>query len=173
LHDAAGFYDGVFLVGACAGEKVSDGKTKIRQLLLDAAQVRDADHSCVRVTLYAQAIIYWEPASLVMSRSGDECVVCLTDQVRARACVCVCIYIDTLFAHQWYIDYAQPEWKKQVIELVRSMDTFGDDLRAVTCHVCVSSVCVTRMLTAAREQRRASARVGLLALVWPGLASAG
>lgn len=39
-------------------------------------------------------LVYYEPASEVISRSGEECVVCLTDQ--------------------WYIDYSQQEWKDQV-----------------------------------------------------------
>merc|ERR1712000_694855 len=52
---------------------------------------------------------YFEPASPVKSRSGDDCVVCLTDQ--------------------WYIDYAQPEWKEQVKAHVETMDTFGEEMK--------------------------------------------
>ena len=37
-----------------------------------------------------EAIVYSEPEKVVMSRSGDECVVALTDQ--------------------WYLDYGEPEW---------------------------------------------------------------
>ena len=43
-----------------------------------------------------EGILYSEPAERVMSRSGDECVVALTDQ--------------------WYLDYGQPAW----LALVRS-----------------------------------------------------
>ena len=59
-----GFTDGVMTVGTYAGEKVSQAKAKIRQELLDAGQ----------------ALVYSEPEGRVMSRSGDECVVALTDQ---------------------------------------------------------------------------------------------
>ena len=37
------------------------------------------------------AIIYSEPERPIMSRSGDECVVALTDQ--------------------WYLVYGEPEWE--------------------------------------------------------------
>lgn len=59
-----GFTDGVMTVGMYAGEKVSAAKPLIRQELLDACE----------------AVSYAEPESRVMSRSGDECVVALTDQ---------------------------------------------------------------------------------------------
>lgn len=38
-----------------------------------------------------EAILYSEPEKVVMSRSGDECVVALTDQ--------------------WYIVYGEPTWE--------------------------------------------------------------
>lgn len=38
-----------------------------------------------------EAILYSEPEKVVMSRSGDECVVALTDQ--------------------WYIVYGEPAWE--------------------------------------------------------------
>lgn len=40
------------------------------------------------------AIPYSEPASPVISRSGDECVVSLTDQ--------------------WFLDYGEEKWRAQV-----------------------------------------------------------
>lgn len=69
-----GFTDGVLLVGPHAGEKVCDAKPKIR-----AAMVERGD-----------AVSYSEPERAVVSRSGDECVVALTDQ--------------------WYIVYGEDEW---------------------------------------------------------------
>jgi leucyl-tRNA synthetase len=51
-----GFYEGVMLVGECAGMKVCDAKPIIRKVLLDKGD----------------ALIYFEPESLVMSRTGDE-----------------------------------------------------------------------------------------------------
>jgi leucyl-tRNA synthetase len=59
-----GFTDGVMTVGRFAGQKVSDAKPQLRQELLDSGD----------------AIPYAEPESRVVSRSGDECVVALTDQ---------------------------------------------------------------------------------------------
>lgn len=41
-----------------------------------------------------EAVIYYEPEKTIMSRSGDECVVALCDQ--------------------WYLDYGEETWKKQV-----------------------------------------------------------
>jgi leucyl-tRNA synthetase len=51
-----GFYEGVMLVGECKGMKVCDAKPVIRQSLIDRGD----------------AMPYFEPESLVMSRSGDE-----------------------------------------------------------------------------------------------------
>jgi leucyl-tRNA synthetase len=41
----------------------------------------------------SQAAVYFEPESLVMSRSGEECIVALVDQ--------------------WYLDYGEESWKAQ------------------------------------------------------------
>lgn len=41
-----------------------------------------------------KGIVYSEPAKEVISRSGDECVVALTDQ--------------------WYLDYGEPKWLESV-----------------------------------------------------------
>lgn len=41
-----------------------------------------------------KGIIYSEPANQVISRSGDECVVALTDQ--------------------WYLNYGEPQWLESV-----------------------------------------------------------
>jgi len=59
-----GFYEGVLIVGEHAGQKVEAVKDKIREALLQSGQ----------------AIKYAEPAKEVISRSGDVCVVALTDQ---------------------------------------------------------------------------------------------
>lgn len=44
------------------------------------------------------ALVYYEPNGNVISRSGDVCVVS--------------------FCEQWYINYADPEWKKRVMSYV-------------------------------------------------------
>ncbi len=59
-----GFTDGVMIVGEHAGKKVSEVKPVIKEALIAAGQ----------------ALLYSEPEKQVMSRSGDECVVALTDQ---------------------------------------------------------------------------------------------
>lgn len=47
-----GFYEGVMLMGPCAGEKVCDAKAKIRKELMDRGD----------------AMPFFEPESLVVSR---------------------------------------------------------------------------------------------------------
>lgn len=51
-----------------------------------------------------EAKIYQEPEKTVISRSGDECVVALCDQ--------------------WYLDYGNEEWKKQVKEALKNVETY-------------------------------------------------
>ena len=45
-----------------------------------------------------EAFVYNEPEGLVMSRSGDECIVALCDQ--------------------WYLNYGEPAWKEITERLV-------------------------------------------------------
>ncbi len=73
---------GTMLVGAHKGAKVQDAKPLVRAHLLETKQ----------------AVPYAEPASEVVSRSGDVCVVALTDQ--------------------WYITYGEPEWREQANQYV-------------------------------------------------------
>ncbi|XP_059632174.1 leucine--tRNA ligase, cytoplasmic-like [Cornus florida] len=88
-----GFYEGVMLVGEYAGMKVQEAKNLIKTKLLDLGQ----------------AVIYSEPEKKVMSRSGDECVVALTDQ--------------------WYITYGEPRWKKDAEECLAGMNLYCDETR--------------------------------------------
>jgi len=53
--------------------------------------------------------LHAEPEKEVMSRSGDECVVALTDQ--------------------WYLDYGEPAWKEQTLECLNEIDTFAEDTK--------------------------------------------
>lgn len=55
------------------------------------------------------AFPYCEPEGLVISRSGDECVVTL--------------------AAQWYMDYGEESWKKKAEECLARMETFGEETR--------------------------------------------
>eukprot|EP00741_Cyanophora_paradoxa_P024473 tig00022075_g23630.t1 len=88
-----GFYEGVLLVGPHAGKKVQDAKPIIRDEMLAAGT----------------AARYSEPEGLVMSRSGDECVVCLTDQ--------------------YYLDYGEESWRKLTEECLASLELFSDETR--------------------------------------------
>ncbi|KAK3002424.1 hypothetical protein RJ639_022209 [Escallonia herrerae] len=88
-----GFYEGVMTVGEYAGMRVQEAKSLIRSKLLELGQ----------------AVVYSEPEKKVMSRSGDECVVALTDQ--------------------WYITYGETEWKKAAEECLANMNLYSDETR--------------------------------------------
>ncbi|BAU00433.1 hypothetical protein LR48_Vigan06g012600 [Vigna angularis] len=88
-----GFTEGTMIVGEYAGRKVQEAKPLIRTKLLETGQ----------------AIVYSEPEKRVMSRSGDECVVALTDQ--------------------WYITYGESEWKKLAEECLANMSHYSDETR--------------------------------------------
>lgn len=89
----AGFYSGKMIVGPHAGIKVKDAKPLIRDELVKSSR----------------ALPYAEPTALVMSRSGDECVVCLADQ--------------------WYIDYGEPAWRDLTLEALAKMNMYSDEAR--------------------------------------------
>ncbi|KAI3458926.1 hypothetical protein Pfo_015589 [Paulownia fortunei] len=88
-----GFYEGTMLVGEFAGMKVQEAKNMIRSKLLELEQ----------------AVVYSEPEKKVISRSGDECVVALTDQ--------------------WYISYGEQEWKKAADECLAGMNLYSEESR--------------------------------------------
>ncbi|XP_058097646.1 leucine--tRNA ligase, cytoplasmic-like [Magnolia sinica] len=88
-----GFTDGTMIVGEFKGNKVQEAKPLIRSMLLETGQ----------------AVMYSEPEKRVMSRSGDECVVALTDQ--------------------WYITYGEEEWKKKAEECLSNMNVYCDETR--------------------------------------------
>ncbi|GAO46196.1 hypothetical protein G7K_0433-t1 [Saitoella complicata NRRL Y-17804] len=88
-----GFYQGVMLIGKYAGEKVEKAKPLVRKDLIDASL----------------AFVYNEPEGLVMSRSGDECVVALCDQ--------------------WYIDYGESTWRAVAERCLGGMNTFAKETR--------------------------------------------
>jgi leucyl-tRNA synthetase len=89
-----GFYEGVMLVGECKGMKVQDAKPIVRKSLLEAGL----------------ALPYFEPENTVMSRSGDECVVALTDQ--------------------WYLSYGDPMWQKDISDHIHgeSFNGYNDGI---------------------------------------------
>eukprot|EP00961_Rhodomonas_salina_P168129 2266591-Rhodomonas_salina.2 len=71
--------------GKYSGMPVRDAKAKVREELVESGD----------------AYVYAEPEQEVVSRSGDKCVVALTDQ--------------------WYINYAEPAWKQQVCVRCRTL----------------------------------------------------
>jgi leucyl-tRNA synthetase len=88
-----GYYDGKMLLGEYKNEKVIQVKDKIKEFLL----------------INNLAIKYAEPESEVISRSGDICVVALTDQ--------------------WFIQYSDNQWKDLVRKALGKLNTFGDETR--------------------------------------------
>ncbi|KAI9905787.1 hypothetical protein PsorP6_013831 [Peronosclerospora sorghi] len=88
LVNLKGFYEGVLIVGSQKGQKECDAKAIMRHEIFDASS----------------AIPYWEPESLVISRSGDECVVAHLDQ--------------------WYLTYDAEEWKKRVMDHISNPKLF-------------------------------------------------
>ncbi len=88
-----GYYQGVMLVGEFRGQKVSDIKDRVHKQLEESGE----------------AFEYWEPEGLVMSRSGDECVVAKMDQ--------------------WYLNYgADTQWKDETTKWVKDgLNTYSVD----------------------------------------------
>ncbi|KAL1506028.1 hypothetical protein ABEB36_005464 [Hypothenemus hampei] len=56
-----------------------------------------------------EAVVYYEPEKTIISRSGDECVVALCDQ--------------------WYLDYGEENWKKQVLKALDRINTYHDEVK--------------------------------------------
>mmetsp|Transcript_11578 Transcript_11578/g.31032 ORF Transcript_11578/g.31032 Transcript_11578/m.31032 type:complete len:945 (+) Transcript_11578:124-2958(+) len=75
-----GFYEGVMLIGAYKGKKVEEAKNLVKDLMMKEGM----------------AVRYYEPEKPVMSRSGDDCVVALTEQ--------------------WYLDYGEDSWREKTEE---------------------------------------------------------
>jgi len=88
-----GFYKGVMEIGPYKGQKVQEAKDAMKQSMVDQNA----------------AIVYYEPESVVISRSGDECVV--------------------MFCDQWYINYGLPEWKQPVLEHFEKMNIFHEEIK--------------------------------------------
>lgn len=88
-----GFYSGTLIVGKYAGKPVQEAKNIIKKEMVEQGL----------------AITYCEPEGLVISRSGDECIVSLMDQ--------------------WFLDYGEPTWKAQAEKCLAQMNTFGEETR--------------------------------------------
>jgi leucyl-tRNA synthetase len=55
------------------------------------------------------AFAYCEPEGVVVSRSGDECVVTL--------------------AKQWYVDYGEESWKAKTVKCLEKMNTYNEETK--------------------------------------------
>lgn len=86
-----GYYNGTLLAGQYKGKSVEEAKPLVKNDLVASGE----------------AIIYNEPESQVISRSGDNCIVSLEDQ--------------------WYLDYGETEWKAQALEALHTMNTFNTE----------------------------------------------
>ncbi|EKX38613.1 leucyl-tRNA synthetase, PPC-targeted [Guillardia theta CCMP2712] len=90
-----GFYEGKMTIGDFKGMPVQEAKNRVKAQMLEENN----------------AYSYAEPEKEVMSRSGNECVVALTDQ--------------------WYIKYGEEEWRKQVEEhLQKDLNCYSDDTKS-------------------------------------------
>ena len=86
-HDecySKGFYFGIMSTGEFKGMKVQDAKLACREKLIKEGH----------------AFLYHEPEKLIVSRTGDECVVALIDQ--------------------WYLKYGDNQWKQEVLSHVEN-----------------------------------------------------
>ncbi|KAG2187864.1 hypothetical protein INT44_000614, partial [Umbelopsis vinacea] len=88
-----GFYQGTIVIGEYKGLSVQEAKPKIRDVLIQSGE----------------GFVYNEPEGLVMSRSGDECVVALLDQ--------------------WYLDYGEDQWKAKAEQCLAELNTFTNETR--------------------------------------------
>ncbi|ANB13442.1 leucine--tRNA ligase CDC60 [Sugiyamaella lignohabitans] len=87
------FYQGVMVIGKYKGEKVEDAKPKVKADLIASNE----------------AFVYDEPEGLVISRSGDECVVSLQDQ--------------------WYTDYGEDSWRAKAEQCLSQMNTYSPETK--------------------------------------------
>jgi leucyl-tRNA synthetase len=86
------FYESRMLAGPQTGELVSKAKVVMRDYMIGNND----------------AFIYFEPEKAVISRSGDACVVALTDQ--------------------WYLDYGEETWRAQAEKCLAQMEVFSPDV---------------------------------------------
>ena len=135
-----GFYSGVMIVGPHAGIPVQEAKALIRQIMIESKM----------------ALTYCEPEGVVVSRSGDDCVVTLCDQ--------------------WYLDYSDEEWKKDARRY-----SISNHLPSPVCIVTKQSfpnlqvsrkygMLLVRDSAWIRKDSRLASRVGVLTRVWSWIA---
>ncbi|CAD7704718.1 unnamed protein product [Ostreobium quekettii] len=94
-----GFTSGIMIVGEYNGRKVSEAKPLLKKEMVERGE----------------AMLYSEPESLVMSRSGDKCIVALTDQ--------------------WYITYGEEEWANLTKECLQQLNCYAPEAKNNFTHV--------------------------------------
>ncbi len=106
-----GFYKGIMWLndvkaaGANTVLDIAGTPTEIDGMPVPEAKLVVRDH-LIQIN---RAFVYSEPEGVVMSRSGDECVVKFTDQ--------------------WYLDYGEEGWKAAIKRALESMDLYSDEIR--------------------------------------------
>lgn len=93
-----GFDTGVLIAGPFSGRAVKDAKSDARAKLITDSE----------------GVPYAEPEGPVTSRSGDECVVALTDQ--------------------WYLLYGSTAWRAQAERCLSAMETYHAEVGAAFAH---------------------------------------
>ena len=88
-----GFATGVMLEGPFKGMPVKDAKEAMKKYMIEQGS----------------AISYYEPESVVIARTGAECVVKQMDQ--------------------WYLLYGKPEWKAPMVEHFKKMNVYHPEIR--------------------------------------------
>ncbi|KAJ2809698.1 cytosolic leucyl tRNA synthetase, partial [Coemansia furcata] len=89
-----GFYNGVMSISDFKGLPVQVAKQMVHAQLIE----------------HNEAVAYAEPEGLVMSHSGDECMIALCSQ--------------------WYIDYGEEAWKALTKKCLAQMNMHSDDTHA-------------------------------------------
>lgn len=88
-----GFEEGIMTAGDFKGKPVKYAKVKMKDVLIAEGL----------------AVAYAEPESVVISRGGDECVVCMTDQ--------------------WYLTYGEEEWMAKTLAWVEKMECYASETK--------------------------------------------
>lgn len=88
-----GFYNGTMVIGEFSGKSVQEAKPLVKSRLIERGF----------------GFNYCEPEKVVVSRSGDECVVALCDQ--------------------WYLDYGEESWLAEARKCLQRLNTHGEETR--------------------------------------------
>eukprot|EP01052_Picozoa_sp_SAG31_P012724 SAG31_NODE_750_length_12362_cov_6.912827_1_plen_951_part_10 len=88
-----GFEEGMMITGECKDKPVKFAKVKCKETMIEEGL----------------AVPYAEPENTVISRGGDVCVVCMTDQ--------------------WYLTYGEEEWREKTLKWVEQMECYASETK--------------------------------------------